>query len=50
MNIIYNGNLDVTNRQIQAIQAIILLENGRDRELHETALNNLKIHREELLK
>ena len=47
LNIIYNGNLDTTNRQIQALQAIMPLE--KDSEIHEDDLKKLRAHKERLM-
>jgi len=49
LNIICPANLDATNRQIQALQAIMPYDNDKDREIHEAALKKLEAHRERLV-
>lgn len=49
LNIICPSNLESTERQIQALQAIMPLDNEKDREIHGTALKQLLAHRERLV-
>lgn len=49
LNIICPSNFESTERQIQALQAIIPLDNEKDREIHETALKKLRAHKERLM-
>jgi len=49
LNIICPANLEATEKQIQALQAIMPYDNDKDREIHETALKKLRSHRERLV-
>lgn len=49
LNIICPSNLEATERQIQALQAIIPLDNAKDREIHGKALKKLRTHKERLV-
>ena len=49
LNIICPSNLESTEHQIQALQAIMPLDNEKDRVIHQNALEQLLAHRERLV-
>lgn len=49
LNIICPANLEATEKQIQALQAIMPLDNEKDKGIHEATLKKLRAHKERLM-